>query len=329
MLACDLGYGSTKIFGHSGGLVIASHVATDSRSVVHHTAIKSRKPPMEIVTGEGSFYVGLGAHDWGRPVENLDLDRFNGTPELRALLYGALSEHSHRPIPEMSEPDLPKGHIRLIVGLPLTLLSGQAEDVRERVAAVKSFLKGAHSWSVNGRACAITVAEVLIASQADGTLFDYLLDDQGVMTPAKKREFKSEIGIVNIGMNTVDLLVSEGGAIKQKFTAGDTRGVRRLLQLLNTDDLYSLGELDAQLRAGALDVSSRLPTWQREILGFIDDQWSRQFRRFARVVCAGGGAILLSDALLKRFGGKVYIPDDPVISTARGLFKYALMRERK
>lgn len=319
MLACDLGYGSTKLYGHSGGLVIASHVATDSRSVVHNTAVKSRKPPLEITTSAGSFYVGLGAHDWGRPVENLDLDRFNGTPELRALLYGALSEHSQIQLP----------HIRLIVGLPLTLLSGQAEDVRERVAAVKSFLKGEHTWSANGRACATIVDEVLIASQADGTLFDYLLDDQGVMTPAKKREFKSEIGIVNIGMNTVDLLVAEGGAIKQKFTAGDTRGVRRLLQLLNTDGLYSLGELDAQLRVGALDISARLPTWQREILGFIDDQWSRQFRRFARVVCAGGGAILLSDTLARRFGGKVYIPDDPVISTARGLFKYALMRERR
>ncbi|MBV5325060.1 MAG: hypothetical protein J0626_07230, partial [Rhodospirillaceae bacterium] len=32
------------------------------------------------------FYVGVGAHDYGRPVENLDVDRFNGTPEMKALL---------------------------------------------------------------------------------------------------------------------------------------------------------------------------------------------------------------------------------------------------
>jgi hypothetical protein len=316
MLACDPGYGSTKLFGARGGLVMASHVATDGRAVVHSTAIRSKKPPLEITTSAGAFYVGLGAHDWGRPVESLDFDRFTGTPELRALLYGALTEY---------------GAIdnHLIVGLPLALLSGQADEVRERVAAVKAFLKGAHTWTANGQAHAMTVDDVLVASQADGTLFDYLLDGEGVMTPAKKGEFKSEIGIVNIGMNTVDLLVSEHGAIKQKFTAGDTRGVRRLLQLLNTDNMYSLGELDAQLRAGALAVSDRLATWQREIVGFIDDQWGRQHRRFSRVVCAGGGAVLLRDALIARFGGKVYIPDDPVICTARGLYKYALMRERK
>jgi hypothetical protein len=317
MLACDLGYGSTKLFGDRGGLVMASHVATDGRAVVHSTAIRSKKPPLEITTSAGAFYVGLGAHDWGRPVESLDFDRFTGTPELRALLYGALTEYGVY------------SDTRLIVGLPLALLSGQADEVRDRVAAVKTFLKGAHAWSANGYAHAMTVDDVLVASQADGTLFDYLLDGEGVMTPAKKGEFKSEIGIVNIGMNTVDLLVSEKGAIKQKFTAGDTRGVRRLLQLLNTDGMYSLGELDAQLRVGSLNISDRLDTWQREITGFIDDQWGRQYRRFSRVVCAGGGSVLLRDMLIGRFGGKVHIPDDPIICTARGLFKYALMRERK
>lgn len=316
MLACDLGYGSTKLYGLGGGHVLASHVATDGRAVVHSTAIRSKKPPLEITTDAGAFYVGLGAHDWGRPVESLDFDRFTGTPEMRALLYGAITEYG-------------AADNQLIVGLPLGLLSGQADEVRERVSSVKAFLKGAHTWTANGQPYTMAVDDVLVASQADGTLFDYLLDDQGVMTPAKKAEFKTEIGIVNIGMNTVDLLVSEHGQIKQKFTAGDTRGVRRLLQLLNTDGLYSLGELDAQLRAGSLAVSDRLTTWQREILGFVDDQWGRQYRRFSRVVCAGGGAVLLRDALLGRFGGKVHIPDDPVICTARGLYKYALMRERK
>jgi hypothetical protein len=37
----------------------------------------------------------------------------------------------------------------------------------------------------------------------------------------------------------------------------------------------------------------------------------------------GGGAILLRELLVERFSGRVYIPDDPVISISRGLYKLA------
>lgn len=43
----------------------------------------------------------------------------------------------------------------------------------------------------------------------------------------------------------------------------------------------------------------------------------------------GGGALLLSDALTERFEGKLYIPDDPILATARGLFKLGHLRRRR
>jgi hypothetical protein len=46
-------------------------------------------------------------------------------------------------------------------------------------------------------------------------------------------------------------------------------------------------------------------------------------------VVAGGGAKILREGLLMRFKDKAFIPDDPIISTARGLYKFSLMKARR
>jgi len=99
--------------------------------------------------------------------------------------------------------------------------------------------------------------------------------------------------------------------------------------MLNHDGLYSLAEVDAQLRQGQLDISHASPVWKSEILGFVEKQWGGSFRRFSRVVIVGGGAKILREELLLRFKERAFIPDDPVIATARGLYKYALLKEKR
>jgi hypothetical protein len=115
----------------------------------------------------------------------------------------------------------------------------------------------------------------------------------------------------------------------QRFTGGGTIGVRRLLELTNHEGLYSLGELDEKLRSGSLDIREAVPVWQSEVTGFIEKNWGASYRRFSTVVVAGGGAKILRDGLLSRFKDKAFIPDDPVISTARGLYKFTLMRAKR
>lgn len=160
-------------------------------------------------------------------------------------------------------------------------------------------------------------------------MFDYLLTEDGEMPQDKRLAFRGEIGILLIGMNTVELLVVSNGAPVQRFTAGGTLGVRRLVELTTHDRLYSLGELDAQLRQGALDIRDAVPVWQSEVTGFVEKNWGASYRRFQVVVVAGGGTTILRDGLLSRFKDRAFIPDDPVISTARGLYKYTLMRAKR
>ena len=98
--------------------------------------------------------------------------------------------------------------INLWVGLPIATLMGA--DAAATHKAVPEFLRGPHTWTANGVAHEIDVNNVIVASQPVGALFDYLLTEQGEMLPDKKALFKQELGILGIGMNTVDLLVVAG-----------------------------------------------------------------------------------------------------------------------
>jgi hypothetical protein len=114
-----------------------------------------------------------------------------------------------------------------------------------------------------------------------------------------------------------------------RFTAGDTLGVRRLLEVCRGTADYSLAELDMLLRRGSLDLDGATQVWGSEVVGFIERHWGSTFRRFQAVVAVGGGVVLLREALLRRFRDRMHIPDDPIIATARGLYKYARMMARR
>jgi hypothetical protein len=318
-LGIDAGNGAFKIHGPQGGLETLSQVASNGgQRVISTLGLRKQKPPLHIQNGHGSFYIGAGAHDYGRPVENLDVERFNGTPEMVALFHGALTNYLHK----YGQIDQP---LSIIVGLPQEILSGQAGD--EAKDNLRRWLRGAHRWEADGKEIALDIADVKIASQVSGGLFDYLLDEQGKFIPAHKGAFTREVGIISVGFGTVELLVVRDRVPVQRFTTGAASGVRRLLEILNGQRLYSLGEMDILLRAGQLDTSTALPIWEREVMGVIERQWSNNWRRFDAVLIMGGGAILLKNSLPQRFNGKGFVPDNPVQAIARGLYKMSLLRK--
>ncbi len=316
-LAFDPGYGNLKLFGSSGHLVMPSAISVGDRQAINRmVGLRAVKPPVRIEMGAGAFYVGEGAHDWGHPIENLDFDRLTGSPELIALFYGALSRY------EMASES-----ITLIVGLPIHTLMG--DEAKATQQAVRDALRGKHVWRADGQDRSLEVETVLVASQPVGAMFDYLLDENGNMPAQRRLAFQAELGIMGIGMNTLELLVVRNGAPVQRFTAEETLGVRRLLELADKRGAYSLAEMDALLQAGALDISAAWPIWQSEVFGFVEKHWGNTFRRFSTIIAVGGGTTILCEPLMRRFRDKIHIPDDPVIATARGLYRYLLMKTRR
>jgi hypothetical protein len=235
-----------------------------------------------------------------------------------AIFYGALTRYLQQGGSNF-EP------VTLLVGMPLEPLTG--DDAGQTVAAVRAWMVGVHEWLADGEPYRLAVDEVRVTSQAAGALFDYLLDGDGRFVPERKGHIKKEIGIVSVGFNTVELLVVQDTRPVNRFTAGSTSGARRLLELVNGDGLYSLGELDGQLRAGSLDIKTAVPVWAREVSGAIERTWGRAWRRFASIVVVGGGALILNGQL--DFAGRAVVPDQPVMSIARGLYKLGLMQAQR
>ena len=318
----DVGMGAIKMYSPVGGILIPSQVSLNgNQQVGRMVGLRNQKPPMLITTENGQFYVGPGAHDWGRPVENLDYDRLSGSPEMLALFLAALMHLLKDPGVESS-----KGLI-LYVGLPHELLSG--EQAKEIQALIRRWMMGVHQWEVNRQLYGIEIIEVKFTSQAAAAVFDHSLNEQGQFLPHGRAILKNESGVISIGFNTVELLVIRDKKPVQRFTTGVTAGVRRLLEIVNSQQMYSLGELDTLLRAGRLDIKDALPVWEREVTGVIERYWGQSWKRFSSILLVGGGAALLKESLLHRFVGKATIPDDPVISIARGLYKLGLYQERR
>lgn len=313
-IAIDPGAGAIKLVSEDGAVDLPSIVAANGAEHVSATlaGLQTSTPPHKVVTPGGTFLVGINAHQWGQPLENLDPDRFTGTPEMEALLCAAMTLLCEQ-IDETCE------EAKVVVGLPLDVLTG--EDALSNAQAVKDWVVGDHEWEVDGVPYRTVIKSAKVTSQPSGALFDWLLDHDGHYIPENSVVFsKKEVGIIAIGMNSLELLGTENKVITQRFTVGRSVGVRRMLEIINHDELYSRGEMDAKLRLGDLDYSNALPIWSSEVSDAINKTWTN-WKRFSRIIAVGGGAVLLRDMLTRKFKDRLWMPPDPVLSIALGLWK--------
>ena len=134
LLGLDAGNGGFKIQGESGGIELLSQIATNSTErVISTLGLRRQKPPMHITNTAGSFYVGAGAHDFGRPVENLDVDRLNGSPEILTLLHASLTRF------QQTHGNFQKP-LSILVGYPTDLLTAITGEQAKETA--KGWWKG-------------------------------------------------------------------------------------------------------------------------------------------------------------------------------------------
>jgi hypothetical protein len=300
-MGLDAGMGAIKVWSDKGGLDILSQVAVNgSGHLEGMLGLKNDKRPMMVTTVDGDFYVGAKAHNFGRPIENLDFDRLIGSPEMRALVYGAWSRY-------MQEHGTFEAPLSVMVGLPLQTMG---EDMKDYRKAMKSWLTGTHSWRADGVSYGVVVERVRLTSQPVGALFDFVMDDKCQSVPERRSALTDEVGVLSVGFNTLEFMLIENQAATERFTGGEKLGVRRLLELLNPKSSFSLGELDVKLRNGNLKYREKLPIWAREVNGAIERVWGDALDRFA---------VVLGDQLYLR--GKGMTAVEPVMSIAHGLWK--------
>lgn len=320
VIGIDLGFGGMKIALGSGLRVRvpmqAARVTTALGDLSLLGAKTGKRPPV-VANGRGSFYVGDGAHRLGRVVSRLDYERLAGDPELNAVLGLALHNAG---IEHGSTVDA-------VIGLPF----GAVQSGKKLVADAKAFVGGLHEWQIDGEPYHITIDSVLGFSQAQAALVDVTRDDNGRVI-AGVVSGDDLVGVVSVGYNTIELSAFRGDEMVPALTSYAKSGVRRLLEIAAAATGAPLAELDESLRAGTL--LSRLPggafeTWKAEVSGVIENAWSDQVRRMARVIAVGGGSIIAEDTLRSILNGRVDFTSDRMFAIASGLRKVGMAAARK
>lgn len=309
-IALDPGFGNTKVCINGATTILQSAVAKPRNIGSAAIGMKRHKAASTVTLAGTDYVAGEGAWFLGEPLGGLAYGAIAGQPR-RVLFYAALSAL------------LVAGYYQaeLVVGLPVPLLANQAEAATV-MAELRESYKTTHEWTCNGLAYTLEVNRLSVLAQPVGAYADWLLTDQ---LRIRKGAGRSEVAILDIGMNTLDLYVVQGGRVVERFIGGERVGVRRLLAALNGHG-QDLEELDADLRAGLLKPSDHeLHTWLQSILNQVERTWP-ELKRFDAVIPAGGGALVLGDllynALLDR-GAVVSWPDNPITTNAAGLWKWA------
>ncbi len=278
---------------------------------------------------DGQLYlVGPRVADFTRPVERMDFARLSDGPELRALTYTALGlllgSGDHR--------------LSLAIGLPVEVMS-DVDLAHATLRNLRSWMVGAHAFTVNEAAVQLSIEQVQILAQPAGAFFAWGLNDLGKWNRATD-DIKALVAVCDLGFNTLDLFVVQNGQIVNRFTGGDTVGMRRASEMFcqTLQRQYglklSLQEADALLRqrrptllisGTSVDLTGAarqaLDSAAGSVLAFLESRWGNG-RQFGHLLFTGGGAEALRESLLRAYPYGVILPE-PVTANALGLARYA------
>jgi hypothetical protein len=284
--------------------------------------------PLRVEWGTTSNYlVGANVAQFARPLESLDFQRFSDGLGTRALTYAALGLL-------LGEGDFT---VSVMEGLPVEVLEN--DELAQKIKrAIRTWLEGEHTFTVNGVQTRTTVIRTATMPQPGGTFFGWGMNDLGQWARTTA-DFDATVAICDVGFSTLDLFTLQSGKILRRYTGGDTMGMRRavefLLRALETQYQlkYSLHEADAFIRngdttlshiSGKIDLTELIIDAKKAagagINTFLNAHWGNG-RQFDHILFTGGGAAALKDSLLEQYPLGYMVPD-AVRANALGLARY-------
>ena len=309
IFAADPGFGDTKVNVDGRSASMASAIARVKQIGMAGIGMKTASQALTIEMNWEKYAIGDGAWHWGNILTNRDYSALS-SPERRALVFGTLSQ--------ILDPGTHEFET-MVIGLPVPLLMDETQG-QAIIGGLKAY-KGVHHFTTDKGQYSLTINKLKALAQPVGAYADWLLDDE---VHIRKNGRQAEVAVLDIGMNTLDMYVIQDANILPRFIGGDKVGVRRLLEILNTNG-HEPEELDAQMRSGRLRPSKdQLESWLSEILASIERTWPN-LRRFTTIIPAGGGSVVLGDMLrlaLISKGAAVSWPENPGLTNVRGLWKW-------
>lgn len=340
-IGLDPGYGSIKVAMVNGKVDTFSLPSVVGVGVTEAGAIdlaglgdtRRAERPHQISTDDGQFLVGANVASYTRPIERMDFGRFTDGPELRAMVYTALAQLN-----------VAGSQLGLVVGLPVEMLRVKSE-AEQTATDIKAWLMGRHRFTLDGQEIAFEVVSLRAdVAQPLGAWLDWGLNDEGKWGKGPKGR-AAPVLIIDQGFNTLDLFAIKEGKPSQRYTDGETLGMRRAAELISQQVTrqfevpLSLHEADSLLQqhlAGqpvsiyvhgdqikiTTIIKQALDNLSGEVIQFIERVTGKAANEF-RIIMTGGGALALAPRLQRQYHHAEMAPQ-PVVANARGLAKLAL-----
>jgi hypothetical protein len=276
----------------------------------------------EVAIGKSTFCVGEDAYECAFPLENVSTDRFGDYPTMRAILYVALFAHLREC--KIVQDKNKKFNLLCAIGLPLSAWG-------DNLKTIIHWLEGTHTVKIRGahepyEQITFHIHRPLAFPQAVGALYDWAIQDDAI----RQEFYDSTIGVINIGLSTTEIMISDRGKPIARASISLEFGVKHYIQMYGLPG-YAFGEIDRQIRTKAFEHRPEVRlAWEARLTGLIEPHWAQLKHRITHYIITGGGAYLLlqdnrSDLnpQMRKFldTADKFVCVNDVQSTARGLFK--------
>jgi hypothetical protein len=224
---------------------------------------------------------------------------------------------------------------KMVTGLPIQDYERYAKQVQDTLSGRHTFRRNGGNWQT------VTIDDVMVVTQPYGSLLDWVMADNGAVITS--RVSTGTVGIVDIGGNTLNLLVTDAINEISKWTAGDGLGMLKALKAI-AQDLRQVcpgfnpkaREVSQWLASGYYvyenadhDITPiaqpRLEPVIQAILNRMADVWDEP-GRLGSVLLTGGGSMAIGRELKKRMSRifpNVVIAENAHMANVRGYLKLA------
>lgn len=330
IIGLDVGYGMTKAVCENGQQVRFPSLVAPAEFIRFKADVGASVQTNGMTlhaTGEGDVFVGELAARQGRPGavrSPRDRDRV-ADPIMNHLADAAFASLL---------PEQDYACVNLVTGLPV--------DYYRDAHLLAEHLRGQHTINVDGRSLVVDVSDVLVVPQPFGALLSVLLDERGRLLAAVEHLVRSQIGVLDVGAHTTDLILVDGLEYIEAGSGSLEVGVSTVLEMLRKvllDDYrisYEPHQLEVAIRRGWLVIDgqrmplnglahSQLNVIAQSIEARARTLWN--IGTLSAIILAGGGSLALRQWLEPYFKQGIYAPDAAMANVV-GFLRYGLRRWR-
>ena len=336
LVGIDLGYGQVKVLSDNKQYKFLSAVGTPISDFGRVANVTNKEDLLKslTITYEGiKYYIG----------HNAIMNTRNGRLSLRQN-KAELEENKIKFITALAllmEEDETNLEVDIISGLPVLEFKNQKDKLFNMINNYGKPFEFIMHYGPKQVSKSISVKNIRIISQAEGSFYDYILDKNGNVIEDRVNMVSGTIMVVDPGYKTTDVVSMENGRyielLSDQFNKGINQVHNECLRLI-MDKLgikKEMKEIDEAIRTGKLFYNTKeyninkiiedaAKPFAIDIVDNLINLSNDQLGGMQSLILTGGGASILYPYIKSELDGiiNVILIDNAEFSNANGYYKY-------